>query len=189
MRYNTKLFFAKVLILVLLTACLPPDANLEDNHQSLSITPEQAYFDTSNRADFILDLFPKENSKFSYAFYHAKSGAINLVVEDAEKIGYESSICIDPYFPVLIQRGDNWQINDMMERMRLVVNEKEIKDVVASGNTVSASLADIPDTEWVDGASYCWLVPLEVGTHQAEFSFMQSPGDVKSYSWQFEIIP
>ena len=183
----------KILFLIFLTACLPSNTSYlseQEDIQTKEFSLEQTAFDFSNRPDFIIDLIPRENSQTSLPFYNAKGDGISLGIAALEQTGHESSVCIRVDLFMLVQEGDIWlEASDITDKMELRVNGHQLNSLPPKGFGVLASNLNFPDNEWIDGLTYCWLTPLEVGFHEAEFSFVQSSGDVKSYSWQFEIIP
>ena len=184
----------KILLLLLLTSCFPSNTNSlleQDGIQTQQVPLEQIPFDISNRPDFIIDIGPHENDQISLAFYNGKTeGVISLEIEGLKQHGYGGTMCVKPDMLMLVQGGEAWaEIHAIEERMGLIVNEKKMANIFSMGRSVIVSNLDLPNTEWLEGMTYCWFVPLEVGVHQAEFSFVQSSGDVKNYSWQFEIVP
>ncbi|MCL4872069.1 MAG: hypothetical protein KJ063_24170 [Anaerolineae bacterium] len=122
------------------------------------------------RPEFINTVFPKE---------------LEIIASDM----FERKICVDLLTGPLIQPNDHLSYSDIYERMSLTING-EYKDLLEEDNIVRPMLA----TDEVNNMSYpagpfwsCWRAILASGIHEVKFSFRQTSGDVKEYTWYFEL--
>lgn len=156
------------------------------------------------RPDFISALRPPEYYivPLSLYNYHAE-GVVVTTVPEYEPMnprtyayGFQTSICIEPKMELLIQEGD--KLTDFEgderpeERMELFVDGKLVEP--GPGGSLSGLLyvpptrePESPRTEAIVAAGYCWKVPLSVGKHEVTYRFHQTSGDIKAYTWYFEI--
>ncbi len=116
--------------------------------------------------------------------------AFDLDIPSSQIPAYQSSVCVRPLAELLVQKGDDFggtrgNEDKFKGRMDLLVNG-ELKDGVQSSGGV-LSRTDGWETVWIEGADYCWKVPLGTGQHQVTFRFHQTSGDIQEYTWYFEI--
>lgn len=145
------------------------------------------------RPEFIAAVSPPESVIIPFELYHHFSEAsIGHGIVDIED-GFHSSICVRPSLRFLVQPGDILLDEHLIwERMDLLVNgaPMEAYNKVFQRGLPMGSTSDGParsDTAWIEGDTYCWKAPLEKGRWQATFQFRQTSGDVKTYTWNFEI--
>ena len=147
------------------------------------------------RPNFIEAITPEEYSIIPVSLYiHTEIGVEETLsaFRIGNVIGFASSICVRPFLEPLVQTGDNFlHSKQLQERMELWVDDY----LMEKHNFVLYGLAVIPEpnsvlgnnTNWIEGADYCWKAPLNVGQHQAIFRFLQTSGDIQEYIWYFEI--
>jgi hypothetical protein len=207
-----KLCFYLVLLigssLILFAACTPQE--LEPVPVERRLTPVPTLVKMENaivepRPNFISALTPPEYYIVPISLYnYHPEGVFMLGVSDYDpmapdsyEFGFQSSICIKPRIELLIQQGDifvqrNQEGERLEERMELFINGKLVEAGVAgiAGGLIYDQPTQEPQslrTIGIIGAGYCWKVPLSVGQHEVTFRFHQTSGDIKTYTWHFEI--
>lgn len=161
----------------------------------IATLPKQNIPTLEARPNFIEAITPREYSIIPLSFYiHTEIGVEETLktARIGNVIGFASSICVRPFLEPLVQTGDNFlRSGKIQERMELWIDN----NLMEKHNFVLYGLAVIPgpdsqlgdNTNWVEGADYCWKAPLTVGQHKAIFYFQQTSGDIQEYTWYFEI--
>ncbi|MCL4872314.1 MAG: hypothetical protein KJ063_25415 [Anaerolineae bacterium] len=144
------------------------------------------------RADFIEAVSPPENRVIPHDVYTRQPA----VGEVGFGFGLNAElICVQPVAILLVQEGDifvdDWQDGEKLwGRMELWVNGQAAKYMGnARGFPYSLPTREPegPRTDFFEWVSYCWEAPLGIGVHEVTFRFRQTSGDVKEYTWHFEL--
>lgn len=160
------------------------------------------------RPDFIKAVSPSENRVIPIDIYsYLPDGVVFFGLRSHDKgmiaheLFYASSICVEPVATLLVQEGDSFVdyvdyiagvVRDGLieQRMELLVDGKGM-DYLWSDRGFPIDLPtrepEGPRTSFIEWASYCWHAPLGVGVHEVTFRFHQTSGDVKEYTWYFEL--
>lgn len=153
------------------------------------------------RPDFIQAVAPKEYRKVPLDLYNDIPegivgygiGAFDLGISSSLEPGYQSAICVRPLARLLVQEGDDFgstRKNEEMfkERMELFV-DGEVREMTQP--TIDKGLLEVVgnwETVWIEGADYCWAVSLDIGSHKVTFRYHQTSGNIREYTWYFEIV-
>lgn len=143
-------------------------------------------------AEFIAVVIPPENRVIPLEQYTYRS--VGVVTISWATLGHDL-ICLRPIAELLVQEGDVFvdppdDGERLWDRMELWV-DGEIRPFVRNAQGFEYDLPtrepEGPRTVFVEGAYYCWEARLTVGGHEATFRFRQTSGNVKEYTWYFEL--
>ncbi len=194
----------------LLVACIPPISNetaipsispqtvdvTNNNSDALSIFATWTPLPTIQpRPDFVREVVPPESISIPQVIYQYQRPGVTTFglvdLEDAWLYGFRSEICADIDLGELVQPGDNFAANaETQERFQLIIDGIEISAEMGNGLGGAVLALDSltnPTMTWEHYSKFCWIVPLEVGTHQINLQFQPTSGDIQAYSWQFAL--
>ena len=107
-------------------------------------------------------------------------------------IGYKSQVCIEIIGGALGQEGDNFTDSEtVLNRIEFIVDGAGLTDLTANPTSLELLVSlDSQGEVLVAGAgpiAVCGEANLDLGWHNVIFEFRQTSGDIKTYSWQFEL--
>ena len=147
------------------------------------------------RPNYIQVVGPEEYTVVPIALYnYFPVGVVGHGIDSSGSLeqGFQSSICVRPLLEPLVQKGDDFDEQEIWDRMELLADGEVMNAYL---QVFSRGLPAIPkpesplgsDTRWIEGGDYCWYAPLGIGHHEVIFRFRQTSGDVQEYIWYFEI--
>lgn len=199
--------------LLLLTTCTAPEVEPILVEREPTPIPALVKMDmpvVEPRPEFINALRPPEYYRIPLSLYnYHPEGLVMHKVRDYDPAnlssiehGFQSSICLDLFARLLAQEGDiltggtaiidgvEVEREEMEDRMELLVDKNLVETEASTQYDILSFLPtrepESPRTYFVS-ADYCWEVPLPVGKHEVTFRFHQTSGDMKTYTWYFEI--
>lgn len=200
--------------LILLAGCAAPE--LEPTSVGTEQTPipllKMEMTVLEDRPEFINAVRPPEYYRIPLSLYNYQpEGLVFHKVRDYDladlssiEYGFQSSICINLFALPLIQEGDRLGVGseiigevvveteEMTDRMELFVDGRSVETGASEQSGILFVLPTQepkgPRTDFVEDGDYCWKVPLNVGIHEVAFRFHQTSGNIKAYTWHFEIV-
>jgi hypothetical protein len=146
------------------------------------------------RPSFIDDISPPEYAVVPQNIYDRRLENTQVNAMGTIEDGFRASICIDLNLEPLVQQGDDFSRSDIgSERVALFANglPMELSTERLSKSVLIMDDTEKPIEEWTlypaGVEMICWKAPLNVGIHEALFTFKQTSGDIQEYTWYFEI--
>lgn len=201
--------------LMLLVSCTAPELepiSIERQPTPIPTLEKMDMLVVEHRPEFIRAIRPPEYYRIPLSIYNYQpEGLVMHKVQDYDpanlssiEYGFQSSICVNLFAQHLAQEGDmliggtgirdavEVEMEGMEDRMEILVNGRLVEtDIISQYGLpfrVPTREPESPHTSFLDGADYCWKVPLSAGEHEVTFRFHQTSGDIKEYTWYIEIV-
>lgn len=139
--------------------------------------------------DFIRCVSPEESSVIPMSVYRAEHAQVIGIRKPED--GYASTVCVNFSLASLVQSGDDFTDDVVLERVNLEVDgvtRPPAGELYNAGLLWSKGPPNNSDAQWGGPYTLCWQVPVDVGIHQAHFQFRQTSGDIQEYVWYFAVI-
>ncbi|WP_420631649.1 hypothetical protein [Candidatus Leptofilum sp.] len=193
------LFYTTLLQLLVLCSCAKISNTTEN--QSKNLVHQNDLANSVKRPNFVLDVSPQEFEAIPLSLYSAdltdeyydRTGAVVSTALGSREFGFKSEVCLEISLGTLAQVGDDFSENSsILERIKISINNEDLTDVTAGHmHLVSTDLVNSEGEILMSGvgdAVACGKALLAPGLQEVTFEFRQTSGEIKSYSWQFEII-
>ena len=168
-----------------------PSSFVSANSEADSRFPTMEIATVQPKPEFIDQINPPE---YSIVPEEAFTGKVenSLAPSAGEEVRlFESAICLRPVMNELVEPGDDFSNRQgPVDRMKLLVDGNDWGEATKTYDGL-LSIPDEDGTTFTVGADFCWWVPESfnlLGRHEVTFRFTQTSGNVKEYTWYFEVV-